>query len=82
MCLWKYVASKAKYYKTVITLNALDETVGKRCLINMKDTNAKLQMENLFFFYYGLLCRYGLEWIISENQTFTVSLVLSTIRSI
>lgn len=59
----------------------LDKIAQSKPRTNMKNTNAKARMQDIFSSCNKILPRNGLDWIVKDNQTVTVAKVLFVIRA-
>lgn len=75
-----FLTKRAEESKEAVTLDKLDEIVGRELRTNMRNTNALARMQDLFSSYHTILARNGLKWIIDDNQKVAVHHVLCAIR--
>lgn len=62
-----YLDKQAEESKEVVTIYNLDKLVEYRLHIDMKDSDARSQIKNLFVSYKTLLRSNGLSWLTKEN---------------
>lgn len=75
-----FLEGRVQESKDVVTLDTLDKIVKNRLHTDMRNTNAKTRIQDLFASYNTILRNNGLLWIIEDNQKVAVSHVLSAVR--
>lgn len=76
----EFLRDRAKERKDVITLEKPDKSVDEELRTNMKTSNAKVRMQDLFSTYHTVLRRNGLGRIVKENQKVAFAHIFSAIR--
>lgn len=71
--------NRAEEAKDDFSLDCLQNIVGGEIRTNIKNSDAKTSMKNLFFSYRKILWRLGLCWIVRDNQKVSVLHVLLNI---
>lgn len=71
------IGRKRKETKYVVTLDMLDKIVKTKLRTNMKISNTKVGMQDLFYCDQTIPRRNGLAWIVNDNQKLAVGNALS-----
>lgn len=76
----KLLEESSKESPDLTTIENLDKIVSQKLRTDMRNTNAKSRMQDLFSSYVTIISRNGLVWLIDDNAQVAVHQVLSVVR--